>query len=176
MRHAGGVSDQPTTPLPLPGNADFPPAWSDRETRRSANRTLWIGVLLLLIGLAAAAACVALFVAARIGEPWGLPVVVIVGGLAGGTIAGGIATVAQWARLRRFLAGGPWISAELMLDHGKDAELIRGRTQEPIRLEVRTAALGDPGAIITVEVRSDGDEMLITAPPRRQLIRARNLT
>lgn len=172
--HAGGVSDQPTTPLPLPEVATPPPAWDDAPTRRSVNRSLRVALLSIVVALAATAGCGALVLLGQLGEPWGLWVLVLMGGVAGGALAGGVTMLTLWARTRSFLRGGPWVPALLTLGDDHDAELAVGRWIGQVRLEPRAGSLGDPDEEIAVDVRSDGGRVLITVPPSRHIVPARS--
>lgn len=170
------MSDQPTTPLPAAhARADRPPAWSDPATRTSARRSLWLALLLLLIGLAAVGGCVALFLTGTLGEAWGLWVLVVAGGLAGGALAAGITMLVLWVRLRGFLRRGPWSPGVLTLGERRDAQLVHGRSMGSVRLDVRAGSLGDPGDELTVDVRSDGDHIVLTVPPSRRMIRGTSI-
>ncbi|WP_432557551.1 hypothetical protein [Granulicoccus sp. GXG6511] len=166
------MTDQPTTPLPLPGQAQRPPAWADAATRRSVNRTLWVALLLLLIAIVAIGSCVAIVVRDFLAESWGLGVLVVTAGVAGGALAGAVTMLVIWVRTRGFLRRGPWVPGELTLAEGRDAEIVFGRSVASIRMEIRTGAFGDPGDKLEVEVRSDGDRILITVPPSRRILRA----
>ncbi|HHV22272.1 MAG TPA: hypothetical protein GXZ30_12195 [Propionibacterium sp.] len=170
--HAGWVTDLPTTPLPLPGQAGKPPAWEDATTRRTVNRTLWIALLLLLVGGVAVGASVALVRLDQLDRSWGLGVLVGIAGVAGGALAGGVTMLVLWARTRSLLRRGPWVPGELTLGEGRDAEIVFGRSVAPVRMEIRTAVFGDPGTRLDVEVRSEGDRLLVTVPPSRRLLRA----
>ncbi|MDO5682237.1 MAG: hypothetical protein Q4G46_05350 [Propionibacteriaceae bacterium] len=166
------MTDQPTTPLPLPGQASRPPAWEDSATRRAANRTLWMAVMLFVLALVAVGSCVAIVWLGRLGEAWGLPVLVATAGVAGGALAGGITLLILWGRTRGLLRAGPWVPGELTLAEGREAELVFGRSVGTVRMENSSGALGDPGDSLSVEVRSDGDRVIITVPPSRQFLRA----
>ncbi len=168
------MTDQPTTQLPAIGvPTPRPAAWEDSETRRSASRGLWIAVLLLVVGLVAAGAATALVLLGYLSDDWGLPVLVAAGGLAGGALAGGITMLILWIRLRGFLRDGPWVTGALTLGEGRRAELVYGRSVSEVELDVRSGSLGDPDDRVEVEVRSDGEHMVLTVPPGRHLFRAR---
>lgn len=172
--HSGPVTDQPTMPLPLPGQAQRPPAWTDAATRRFARRTLWIGLLMILIGLAAVAGCLVVVWLRYLSEDWGLWVLIAAGGIAGGALAGGVTMLILWLRTRSFLKAGPWQPGELTLDEGHEAEIAYGRSLARIRLEVRSGALGEVEDRIPVEVRAADGIFLMTVPPSRRFLRARN--
>ena len=173
--HADLVTDQPTTPLPLPGQAHRPPAWADAATRKGVNRALWIALLLLLVAVVGAGGCVVMIWLGQLSQMWGLWALVATAGIAGGALAGGIAMVALWARMRGFLRRGPWVIGELTLSKGRAAELAFGRSLAQVNLDVRTGAFGDPGDVVKVEVRSDGDQIVLTIPPSRRVLRAHPL-
>lgn len=167
------VTDQPTTQLPaIRVPASRPAAWTDPETRRSANRGLRIALVLLAVGLVAAGAAVALVLLGYLSDGWGLPVLVVAGGLSGGALAGGLTMLILWIQLRGFLRAGPWVTGALTLGEGRRAELVYGRSVSEVELEVRSGSLGDPEDRVEVEVRSDGEHMVFTVPPGRHLFRA----
>ncbi|MDO5498193.1 MAG: hypothetical protein Q4F67_00765 [Propionibacteriaceae bacterium] len=120
----------------------------------------------------ATGAALAIVILGYLGEPWGLAALVAAAGLAGGALAGAVAMTVVWGRTRGFLRKGPWLPGELTLGEGRHGELVHGRSLTDVRLEVRSGALGDPGERIAVEVRSDGDRVLLTAPPSRRIIGA----
>lgn len=165
------TDDRPTTELPALGRAQLPTAWSDSETRMAANRQLRVAVLLLMLAAAATAGTVVVPALGLLDEPWGLPVMVAVAGLAGGALAGAITLFVLWVRRRSFLRSGPWEAGQLTLQQGRYATLAHGRRVAEVRLDVTTAGLGDPGEQVSVQVRSDGDVHLITLPPSRRIIR-----
>lgn len=167
------MTDQPTTQLPaISAPTPRPAAWEDRETRRSANRGLWIALLCLLVGLVAAGAVVALVLLGYLSDDWGLPVLVGAGGVAGGALAGGVTMLILWIRLRGFLKDGPWVTGALTLGEGRRAELVYGRSVAEVELVVRSGSLGDPEDRVEVDVRSDGEHMVLTIPPGKHLFRA----
>lgn len=168
------MTDQPTTQLPaISAPTPRPAAWEDPDTRRSARRGLWIAVLLLVVGLVAAGAAVALVLLGYLSDDWGLPVLVAAGGLAGGALAGGITMLILWIRLRGFLRAGPWVTGALTLGDGRRAELVYGRSVAQVELDVRSGSLGDPDDRVEVVVRSDGEHMVLTVPPGKHLFRAK---
>ena len=159
-------------PDPAPGRADPADAWADPGTRRAARPHLWTAVALFL--LAAVAGAGAGFVAARglLAEAWGMPVMVVAGGLAGGALAGAVTLLILWLRLRAFLRGGAWFAAEMTLRERRYATLRHGPHVAEVRLDGSTARLGEPEDVLAVEVRSDGGPHLITVPPSRRMFRA----
>ncbi|WP_425309263.1 hypothetical protein AADG42_10975 [Ammonicoccus fulvus] len=168
------MTDQPTTQLPaISAPIPRPAAWEDPDTRRSARRGLWIALLLLVVGLVAAGAAVALVLLGYLSDDWGLPVLVAAGGLAGGALAGGITMLILWIRLRGLLRAGPWVTGALTLGDGRRAELVHGRSVSEVELDVRSGSLGDPDDRVEVDVRSDGEHMVLTIPGGRHFFRAK---
>jgi hypothetical protein len=166
------TDDRPTIELPATRPAEQPPAWADKATRRAARRQLWVAVLLFVLAAVAATATVLVARLGFLAQPWGMPVMVAAGGLAGGALSGAVTLLVLWIRLRAFLRGGPWFTAEMTLRERRYATLRHGPHVAEVRLEVATAGLGEPEDRFPVEVRSDGGPHLITVPPSRRMFRA----
>lgn len=150
-------------------------AWQHPWVRRLAGARRIVPILALVVGVLAAVACVLLVLRGGLEQAWGLPVLVVAAGLAGGCLAGGVLGLVAYQRLRTVLQSGPWRPAVVELGAGSQAWLLPTDPtagKQPLELEVRTARLGDRGSRVQVHSLALQERGVLATTDERRLIRA----
>lgn len=160
------VPAAPATPAPTVPAARaatvVPTAWSDDQTRRTAQRRLRPTLVAAGLGLVALAAAVVVALLGILERPWGLWVLVALAGVAGGCLAGALAGWSIEAPMRRLLKRHPWEILAGHVGHGDQLWVVADQRRRAYDLDL--GAKDDLGALGTsVQVRACGpvDEKVV---------------
>ena len=149
-------------------------AWQQPWTRKLAKARRVLPLVALLIGVLAAIGCVVLVLRGGLEQVWGLPVLVVGAGLAGGCLSGGVLGLLAYQRLRGVLQSGPWHPATVELGQGNRARLLPdgpAAEPQPLELDVRATRLGERGARVPIQALAQDDRIVLATTDQTRLIR-----
>lgn len=167
----------PAAAAPRAGDGDDPvelSAWQQPWVRKLANARRVLPIIALIVGVLAAVGCVLLVLRGGLEQVWGLPVLVVGAGLAGGCLAGGVLGLVAYQRLRTVLQAGPWRPAAIELGRGNRASLLAddpGAEPRSLELDVRATRLGDRGARVPVQWLAQDERIVLATTDQSRLIR-----
>ncbi|GAB3710129.1 hypothetical protein [Mariniluteicoccus flavus] len=160
---------QPSVDQPEPAPPSSGVAWDDPATRAAAQRRLLPTVVAAGVGVLALVATVVLAVLGVIQQPWGLWVLVVLAGLAGGCIAGALAGWAIEAPLRRLLKAHPWERLEGRVGLRNQLVVVADNRRRAYDLDLtRGETAGELGDALAVRACGPRDEKVVELGPKKR--------